>query len=154
MILILTSKHFCLFKFNLQRSFHLDSLQPGCDGPQHEHWQVTFVVCYQWHCITEQSQNIPLKIPHIWRTYFSHRQQARNRDGVGRWELRVRIILLCRLASGVLSNIDHQKKKTNIDHTALYRPHIDHKSSLKSSYLHVLRHNPTSQEIHVKQGAS
>ena len=48
MILILTSKHFCLFKFNLQRSFHLDSLQPGCDGPQHEHWQVTFVVCYQW----------------------------------------------------------------------------------------------------------
>ena len=36
---------------------------------------------------------------------------------------------------------------------ALYRPNIDHKSSLKSAYLHVLRHNPTSQEIHVKQGA-
>ena len=110
-----------------------------------------------WHCITEQSQYIPLKIPHICPTYFSHRQQARNRDGVGRWELRVRIILLCRLASGVLSNIDHQQKKTeyrpNIDHTALYRPNIDHKSSLKSAYLHVLRHNPTSQEIHVKQGA-
>ena len=65
--------------------------------------------------------------------------------------------LVCRLASGVLSNIDHQKKKPeyrpNIDHTALYRPNIDHKSSLKSAYLHVLRHNPTSQEIHVKQGA-
>ena len=45
------------------------------------------------------------------------------------------------------------RKKTNIDHTALYRPNIDHKSSLKSAYLHVLRHNPTSQEIHVKQGA-
>ena len=34
-----------------------------------------------------------------------------------------------------------------------YRPNIDHKSSFKSVYLHVLRHNPTSQEIHVKQGA-
>ena len=43
--------------------------------------------------------------------------------------------------------------RPNIDHTALYRPNIDHKSSLKSAYLHVLRHNPTSQEIHVKQGA-
>ena len=43
--------------------------------------------------------------------------------------------------------------RPNIDHTALYRPNIDHKSSFKSVYLHVLRHNPTSQEIHVKQGA-
>ena len=101
------------------------------------------VLSMAWHCITEQSQYIPLKIPHIWPTYFSHRQQARNRDGVGRWELRVRIILLCRLASGVLSYIYHQQKKTeyrpNIDHTALYRPNIDHKSSLKSAYLHVSR---------------
>ena len=52
------------------------------------------VLSMAWHCITEQSQYIPLKIPHIWPTYFSHRLQARNRDGVGRWELRVRIILL------------------------------------------------------------
>ena len=41
--------------------------------------------------------------------------------------------------------------RPNIDHTALYRPNIDHKSSLKSAYLHVLRHNPTSQEIHVNK---
>ena len=43
--------------------------------------------------------------------------------------------------------------RPNIDHTALYRPNIDHKSYFKNAYLHVLRHNPTSQEIHVKQGA-
>ena len=46
----------------------------------------------------------------------------------------------CRAATGVSSNIDHQKKKTeyrpNIDHTALYWPNIDRKSSLKSAHLH------------------
>ena len=79
----------------------------------------------------------------------------------------------CRPASGVLPNIDHQKIQIstkygpNIDHTALYRPNIDRKSSLKSAYLqnytfrdkstHV--HNgstliyPISQEMHVKEDA-
>ena len=45
----------------------------------------------------------------------------------------------CRAATGVLSNIDHQKKPEywpNIDHTALYWPNIDRKSSLKSAHLH------------------
>ena len=44
-----------------------------------------------------------------------------------------------RAATGVLSNIDHQKKPEywpNIDHTALYWPNIDRKSSLKSAHLH------------------
>ena len=44
-----------------------------------------------------------------------------------------------RAATGVLSNIDHQNKteyQPNIDHTALYRPNIDRKSSLKSAHLH------------------
>ena len=34
------------------------------------------------------------------------------------------------------------KKKTNIDHTALYRPNIDRKSSLKSAHLHYLLLSP------------
>ena len=46
--------------------------------------------------------------------------------------------LIFRPATGVLSNIDHQKKKTNIDHTALYRPNINRKSSLKSAHLQYL----------------
>ena len=50
-----------------------------------------------------------------------------------------------RPATGVLSNIDHQKKneyRPNIDHTALYRPNIDRKSSLKSAHLQYLLLSP------------
>ena len=68
-------------------------------------------------------------------------------------EVMLHTMALFRPATGVLSNINHKKNpeyRPNIDHTALYRPNFNHKSSLKS--VHVFTRFATKVRMFIRAG--